>query len=75
MYMGGRTAGTMSGTMTDHTGTFTMTMSSSMMMSGCNATASGTFDMDAMMTQFHGTYSGMNTCTGAFDHGDMSMHR
>ncbi len=47
------------------------------MMSGtCNATATGTFDMDDMMTQLHGTYTGMNSCTGPFDHGQMDMtHR
>ena len=64
------------GTMNGHSGTFTMTIpSGSMMMAGCTATASGTFDMDDMMTQFQGTYAGMNNCAGAFDHGQMSMHR
>jgi len=67
---------TVSGTMSGHSGTFTMTMpSGSMMMAGCTAGASGTFDMDDLMTQMHGTYSGTNSCTGAFDHGQMSFHR
>jgi hypothetical protein len=73
-YMGGTMV--VNGTMNGHSGTFTMTIpSGSMMMAGCTATASGTFDMDDMMTQFQGTYAGMNNCAGAFDHGQMSMHR
>ena len=75
-YMGA--AMTVSGTMNGHSGTFTMTAPSGSMMTSntCTATATGTFDMDDMMTQFHGTYSGMNNCMGAFDHGQMSMtHR
>jgi hypothetical protein len=73
-YMG-RTM-TVSGTVNDHSGTFTMTMPlGSMMMAGCSSTATGTFDMDDMMSQLHSTYSGTNSCTGAFDHGEMSMHR
>jgi hypothetical protein len=74
-YMMGGTM-TVSGTMSGHTGTFTMTMpSGSMMMAGCTARASGTFDMDDMMTQMHGTYTGMNSCKGPFDHGQLSFHR
>ena len=74
-YMGGQM--TVSGTMNGHSGTFTMTMPSGSMMSGsCSATAGGTFDMDDMMTQFHGTYSGTNSCSGMFNNGQMSMmHR
>ena len=79
MQVGGHSGGTMtvSGMMTGTTGSFTMTMSGGSMMSGtCSATATGTFDMDDMMTELHGTYSGINTCTGAFDHGQMNMsHR
>ena len=77
-YMGmAGTTMTVNGTMTGHSGTFTMTMpSGSMMLAGCTASASGTFDMDDMMTQFHGTYSGMNSCSGVFNNGQMSMmHR
>ena len=75
-YMGMGTTMTVSGTMTGHSGTFTMTLpSGSMMMAGCTATASGTFDVDDMMTQLHATYAGMNSCSGPFDHGQLSMHR
>ena len=67
---------TFSGTATDHAGTFTMTAPiASMMMGTCTATATGTFDMDDMMTQLHATYSGSNSCTGPFDHGQMSLTR
>lgn len=67
---------TVSGTISGNIGTFTMTMASGSMMNGaCTASATGTFDMDDMMAQFHGTYAGMNSCMGAFDHGEMSMHR
>lgn len=67
---------TVRGTMTGRSGVFTMTMpAGSMMMAGCSATATGAFDMDDAMNQFHGTYSGTNSCTGAFDHGQVSMHR
>jgi hypothetical protein len=73
-YMGG--AITVSGVMNGHSGTFTMTMPSGTMMSGwCSATATGTFDTDDMMTQFDATYNGMNSCSGAFDHGQVFMHR
>lgn len=73
-YMGGPM--TVSGTMNGHSGTFTMTMPSASMMSGtCSATGTGTFDMDDMMTNFQGTYTGTNSCSGMFDHGQVSMHR
>ena len=78
MQFGGYMGGTMTvnGVMNGHSGTFSMTIPpGSMMMAGCTATATGTFDMDDMMSQFHGTYSGMNSCAGPFDHGQMSMHR
>ena len=79
MQVGGHQGGTMtvSGMMTGRTGSFTMTMSGGSMMSGtCSATATGTFDMDDMMTELHGTYSGTNSCSGPFDHGQLSMsHR
>jgi hypothetical protein len=44
-----------------------------MMTAMCSAVANGTFDIDDLMTQMHGTYSGSNTCAEAFDHGQMSM--
>lgn len=74
-YAGGG-AMTVSGTINGTTATFTMTMPGGSMMTGtCNAVANGTFDMDSLMTQMHGTYSGSNSCMGAFDHGQMSMTR
>ena len=73
-YQGGTM--TVAGTMTGRTGTFTMTMpSGTMMMGACTATATGTFEMDDMMTTLHATYAGTNTCTGRFTDGQMSMHR
>ena len=72
-HMGG---GTVSGVMNGHSGTFTMTMPSGSMMSGqCSATATGSFDIDDMMSEFRGSYSGMNSCTGAFVRGQVLMHR
>lgn len=73
-HMGGQM--TVSGTISGNTCTYTMTMPAGSMMSGqCTATASGACDVDSMMTQFHGTYTGMNSCTGPFNQGNMSMHR
>ena len=75
-YAGGMTS--VSGMVAGHSGTFTMTMpaGSMMMMNGsCGAMATGTFDMDDLMTQMHGTYAGTNTCSGPFDRGQMSMTR
>ena len=66
-----------SGIMNGKTGTYTMTMPtgsmSSMMSGNCTSTATGTFDMDDMMTQLHGTYAGTNSCGGPFSGGQMSM--
>lgn len=73
-YAGGRMS--VSGVMNGRTGTFTLTMPAGSMMSGaCSATATGTFDMDDRMVQMHGTYAGLNTCSGPFDRGGISMHR
>jgi hypothetical protein len=70
---GGHTM-TVSGTIDGRSGTFTMMVpAGSMMMAGCTATATGSFDMDDLMDQIHGTYSGSNTCTGPFDHGEISL--
>lgn len=69
-------SGMVTGTINGRTATFTMTMpTGSMMTATCTATGTGTFDMDNFMTQMHGTYSGSNTCTGAFHNGQMSMNR
>ena len=79
MQVGGHDGGTMtvSGMINGTTGSFTMSRSGGSMMSGaCSATATGTFDMDDMMTQLHATYAGVNSCSGPFDHGLMTMaHR
>ena len=65
---------TVSGTINGRSGTFTLTMpAGSMMMAGCTATATGSFDMDDLMDQIHGTYAGSNACTGPFDHGEISL--
>lgn len=73
---GGTGTMTVSGTINGKTATFTMTMpGGSMMTATCSAVANGTFDMDDLMTQMRGTYSGSNTCAGAFDHGQVSMTR
>jgi hypothetical protein len=70
---------TISGTIDGPTVTFTITMPSSMMggmMSGsCTASANGTLDINELMSQMHGGYSGSNSCTGSFDHGQMSLSR
>lgn len=67
---------TVSGTITGNTATFTMTMpSGSMMTATCTAVANGTFDINDLFTQMHGTYAGTNMCGGPFDHGQMSMLR
>ena len=78
MQFSGYQGGTMmvSGTMNGRTGTFTMTFPPGSMMTGaCTATATGTVDMDDMMTQFHGSYAGTNSCSGPFSNGSVSMHR
>jgi hypothetical protein len=65
-----------SGTMNGKTGTFTMTMpSGTMPMAGCSGQAAGTFDMDDMMVKMTGSYTGSTSCTGPFDHGQMTMNR
>jgi hypothetical protein len=65
-----------SGTMNGKSGTFTMTMpNGTMPMAGCSGQVSGTFDMDDMMVQMHGSYTGSTTCSGPFDHGQMTMTR
>ena len=79
MQFPGYQGGTMmvSGTMNGNTGTFTMTIPARTMTTGvCSATSTGTFDMDDMRTQLHGTYTGTNSCAGPFNSGQMSLaHR
>jgi hypothetical protein len=65
-----------SGTMDGKNGTFTMTMpNGTMPMAGCSGQVTGTFDMDDKMVKLTGTYTGSTTCTGPFDHGQMTMSR
>lgn len=78
MQFPGYQGGTMmvSGSLNGKTGALTMTMPmGSMMTGGCSATATGTFDMDDTVSQMHGTYVGTNSCSGPFDHGQMSLVR
>ncbi len=77
-FAGYQSRGTMSvsGAMNGTAGTFSMNIPSGSMMSGtCVATAQGTVELNAAMTEMHGTYSGTNSCTGAFDHGVVSLVR
>ena len=63
--------------MNGNTGTFRMTpRGGAVMTGGCSATVTGTFDMDDMRTQMHGSYGGTNSCSGPFSSGQMSLaHR
>ena len=47
--------------------------SGSMMSSGCSARATGTARVSG--TTMTGSYSGLNSCTGAFTNGQMTMTR
>ena len=40
---------------------------------GGSGQVTGTFDMDDMMVEMTGAYTGSTTCTGPFDHGQMTM--
>ena len=65
-----------SGTMNGRTGTFTMTMpNGTMPMAGCSGQVTGTFDMDDMLARMTGAYTGTTTCSGPFDHGQMTLIR
>ena len=66
---------TMTGTFDGHTGTFTMTIPAGAMMGACAAPASGTFEMNEARTELHCQYSGSNTCSGPFQHGEMMLRR
>ena len=58
---------TMTGTISETGGTFTITMpGNSMPMSACSGTATGTFTVDHVTGQMRGAYSGTNTCMGSF---------
>jgi hypothetical protein len=42
-------------------------------MNGCSGAVTGTFDMDDLMVQMHGAYTGSTTCNGPFNNGQMTM--
>lgn len=65
----------MTGTFDGHLGTFTMNMPAGSMMGTCAASASGTFEVNEARTELHCQYSGSNTCSGPFQHGDMMLRR
>jgi len=70
---GGR-AGSFSGTMSGEVMTLVMDLpSGSMMSSGCSARATGTAHVTG--TTMTGSYTGSNSCTGAFTNGQMTMTR
>ena len=74
--MQGRMPGSFSGTMTGDEMTFTMAMAAgSMMAAACSSNASGTAHMNRTTMTMTGTYSGSNSCTGAFSNGQMTMTR
>jgi hypothetical protein len=69
-------AGRFTGTMDADDMTFTMDMPMGTMMSGgCAATARGTAHLDRTTMTMTGTYSGSNSCSGAFAGGQMNMSR
>lgn len=74
--MPGQMPGVFSGTMAGDEMAFTMDMPmTSMMSSGCTARATGTARVDSTRMTMTGTYSGSNSCTGAFTNGQMTMTR
>ena len=74
--MPGRTPGVFMGTMSGDEMTFTMDMpNNSMMSSGCSARSTGTARVNGTRMTMTGTYGGMNSCTGAFTNGQMTMTR
>jgi hypothetical protein len=74
--MQGRMPGSFLGTMSGDDMTFTMDMpSSSMMSSGCSSRATGTAHVNRTTMTMTGTYSGSNSCSGAYTNGQMTMTR
>jgi hypothetical protein len=74
--MQGRMPGAFLGTMSGDDMTFTMDMpTSTMMSSGCASRATGTAHVNRTTMTMTGTYSGSNSCSGAFTSGQMSMNR
>lgn len=71
-----RTPMTVSGTIARTTATFTMSMPRGAIAPvTCSAVAHGVFEMDDRLTRMRGTYSGSNSCLGAFDRGNVSLVR
>jgi hypothetical protein len=74
--MQGRMPGSFLGTMSGDDMTFTMDMpSSSMMSSGCSSRATGTAHVNRTTMTMTGTYSGSNSCSGAYTNGQLTMTR
>jgi hypothetical protein len=74
--MQGRTPGSFQGTMSGDDMTFTMAMAAgSMMSSGCSSNASGTAHVNRTTMTMTGTYTGSNSCSGAFTSGQMTMNK
>jgi hypothetical protein len=68
--------GTLSGTLTAEEMTFTMDLPVGSMMSGtCSVEASGTAHMNPGTMTMTGSYSGMHSCAGAFNNGQITMTR
>lgn len=75
--MQGRMPGSFVGIMSGDDMTFTMDMpTSSMMSSGCSSRATGTAaHVNRTTMTMTGTYSGSNSCSGAFANAQMTMTR
>ena len=68
--------GTFAGTMSGDDMTFAMDMpSNSMMATGCSSRATGTAHVNRTTMTMTGTYSGSNSCSGAYTSGQMTMTR
>ena len=71
-----RTPGTFLGAMSGDDMTFMMDMpSNSMMSTGCSSRATGTAHVNRTTMTMTGTYSGSNSCSGAYTSGQMTMTR
>ena len=74
--MQGRTPGTFLGAMSGDDMTFAMDMpSNSMMSTGCSSRATGTAHVNRTTMTMTGTYSGSNSCSGAYTSGQLTMTR
>ncbi len=74
--MHGRGSGAFSGIMSGDDMTFTMHLpTGSMMSSGCSSSATGTAHVNRTTMTMTGTYSGSNSCSGAYASGQAMMTR